>query len=234
MDKIAVNNFIVTLKKDVKAAKAMVAGNLTRKIGLLKKELETKKDDDVQTSKIESKIEKVHSDIKLLKTIDTYDISKDALMKPDPKHWNGIISNSKVSPKECLKARVICKTRVQKQVQQFRSQNIDCDEWLEEYFEFREKKRELITATLSDKKKKSRHSNVKKEKSLDRSYHTKRSEQCKDNQKTIHMKSEGLHPSWESKRREKAMLKEAFSKIVTDDGSASNHRKLLNTDVQTI
>lgn len=166
MDKIATNNFIVCLRKDVKAAKAMVAGNLTRKIVQLKEELE-KTDHEVQRAKIEAKIERIHSEIKMLKTIDNYLICKDAMLQVDAKYWNNKIGDSKAQPEECLKARVICKARVQKQIQNFRSQHADCDEWLNEYFEFREKKKELTST--NHKRHKRKQSSVYDKLKLDKS-----------------------------------------------------------------
>jgi hypothetical protein len=142
MDKIAANNLIVDLRTDIKAAKAMVAGNFARKIKELKKAME-KNDDSVKREKAEKKIEKLHRDIKLLKTIDPYLISKNAILKPDPKHWTNVIGDSKASEETILMARVISKGRIQKKVAEFRSGHKDCDEWLEEYFEYREKKRTL-------------------------------------------------------------------------------------------
>lgn len=157
MDKIATNNFIVVLRKDVKNAKAMVAGNLVRKIKEIRKasEKEGVKDEDAsKKNQVVEKINKVHSDIKQLKELDTYQICKKAIIKHDADHWKRMISDSKASKEDILTARVISKGKVQKEVAKFRSDHPDCDEWLEEYFEFREKKRQLTEAEINKRKQK--------------------------------------------------------------------------------
>lgn len=151
MDKIATNNLVVDLRTDVKAAKSMVAGNLVRKINELKKAIE-KDNDPAKKEKAEKKIEALHADIKLLKTIDPYIICKNAILKPDPKHWSDLVGDSKAPEETKLMARVIAKGRIQKQVAKFRSDHKDCGEWLEEYFEFREKKRELTEVKVAKRK----------------------------------------------------------------------------------
>lgn len=142
MDKIAANNHFVTLRKEVKKAKAMVCGNLIRKITKLRKE-EEKLEDEKLIAKIQGKIANILNEIKLIKTIDSYLVAKNATLRPDPSQWDKVISDCKVTVEERAMARLIVKNNVQKQVLKFRGDHKDCDEWLNEYIEFREKKREL-------------------------------------------------------------------------------------------
>lgn len=153
MDKRAANDHLVMLQKEIKNAKSMVSGNLIRKISKLKQEAD-KLSDQEQKEKIEQKIEKIYEELKLLKKLDGYTIAKKATINPNIEQWQKIISHSKATPDDRLTGRVILKNRVQKQVAKFRSDHKDCDEWFNEYIEFREKKRELLTTTKPIKKRK--------------------------------------------------------------------------------
>lgn len=233
MDKIAANNHFVTLKKEIKKAKAMVSGNLVRKINKLKQDKE-KIEVEEQIKKMDSKIEHVHNEIKLLKTIDSYAIAKKATCNIDLVFWNKLISDSKAKSEDILTARVITKNNVQKQVAKFRNDHKDCDEWLSEYIEYREKKRELISSTRRsfkpDKSKKAfgtkkeggkrRHTersvdldrkplNPNSRRKPEKRFFEKRDEGERGNHNDTQLES--LHPSWESKRKEKELLKAAFS-----------------------
>lgn len=142
MDKIAANNHFVLLRKEVKKAKAMVSGNLIRKVNKLKEE-KSKLEDETQIKKIDDKIEGLLEELRQLKTLDTYIVGKLATLKPDPKHWDKTICDSKATHEERCIARVISKNNIKKQVAKFRSDHKDCDEWINEYIEFREKKKEI-------------------------------------------------------------------------------------------
>jgi len=142
MDKIAANNHFVTMRKEIKKAKAMVCGNLVRKINKCKQERDRTQDED-KHKKLDRRISNLHDEIKLLKTLDAYTIAKAATLKHEPEYWAKLVSHPKASIQERLTGRVVTKNNVQKQIHTFRSGHIDCDEWLEQYIEFREKKKEL-------------------------------------------------------------------------------------------
>lgn len=143
MDKIAANNHFVTMNKEIKKAKAMVAGNLIRKINKLKSEKEKFHEDKARIEKIDKKVENILADTKRLKHLDSQEIAKLATLKPEIKLWNKIVEDSKVNAENRLIARVITKNNVQKQVSKFRNDHKDCDEWINEYIEYKEKKRQL-------------------------------------------------------------------------------------------
>lgn len=244
MDKIAANSHFVSLRKEVKKAKAMVAGNLIRKINKLKQEKDKLSDED-QQKKSDDKIDKIHTETKLLKTLDSYLICKKATVNPDKKFWNDIISNTKSTAEERLIARIICKNNIQKQVAKFRSDHKECDEWLTEYLEYRDKKKELKEAQASTKVVKTKkHSNKSQDAQKQTTGHRnlskvaeKRNKINKNNGSPLKrhndssMKSdnddqepEHLHPSWQSKRKEKELLKAALS------GQMQPKRIILNKD----
>lgn len=227
MDKIATNNYIVALRKEVKNAKNMVAGNLIRKINKLKQEKE-KTEDEAQQKKLDDKIENIYSETKLIKTLDVYPICKKVTLKPDTKYWNNVIGDTKSTAEDRLSARIICKNNVQKRVANFRNDHKDCDEWLEEYFEFREKKKELEMVPKKARREQrpsdradgdelneshghrnNRHTFTNKGA---RQYREKSSNfnDESDTSKKV-QESEQLHPSWASKKREKELLKAALS-----------------------
>lgn len=240
MDKIAANNHFVVLRKEIKKAKAMVAGKLIRKIKEQKKESEGV-EDEVKSGKIRNKIDAIYEEIRLLKTLDSYPIAKQATMKPGKEHWDKLASHSKASPEERLSALVICKNNVQKQVSKFRDDHKDCDEWLEEYIEYREKKNELVNP--SKRHKKGTRNGPKKAVVTQESARPQKQNKSKGAPKPIH-KGQGeksqskngmsaskditaqndkeiLHPSWESKRKEKELLKAALS------GQAGRPKKVI-------
>lgn len=142
MDKLAANNHFVVMKKEIKKAKSMVSGNLIRKIRELKESKQKVKDQNLE-KKLDSKIENVLNQIKVLKSLDPYSVAKQATLKPDIKMWTKLIEDAKVTTEERLIARVIAKNNIQKQVNKFRQEN-QCDEWINEYIEYREKKKELL------------------------------------------------------------------------------------------
>lgn len=215
MDKIAANNHFVTMRKEIKKAKAMVSGNLIRKINKLKQEKE-KLEDEAQ-KKIDDKIDKVLKEIKLLKTIDAYEAAKHGTIRPDPKIWEKVICDSKATAEQILEARILTKNNVQKCITKFRSDCKDCDEWFSEYIEYREKKRELTEATKpfkrKEKKSKNEKNRPKTEKKENFSEHSKANHRIatKFDEKKRKDQTETLHPSWESKRKEKELLKAALS-----------------------
>lgn len=147
MDKIAANNHLVQMRKEIKKAKAMVSGNLIRKMAKLKKEKE-RTEDEKHVSKIDDKIERIFSETRLIKSLDADQISKRVTLKPDAKYWNDVIDNSKSTDEERLQARIISKNNIWKQVSKFREENKECDEWLEEYFEYREKKKDIVGSRM--------------------------------------------------------------------------------------
>lgn len=216
MDKIAANNHFVSMRKEIKKAKAMVSGNLIRKINKLKQEKE-KLEDQAQRKKIDDKIDKVLREIKLLKTIDAYEVAKHGTIRPDPKVWEKLICDSKATAEQILEARILTKNNVQKCITKFRSDCRDCDEWFSEYIEYREKKRELTEATKpfkrKEKRSKNENSRSKTEKKENFSEHSKAKHRgaTKLDGKKATDQAETLHPSWESKRKEKELLKAALS-----------------------
>lgn len=224
MDKIAANNHFVAMRKEIKKAKAMVSGNLIRKINKLKQEKD-KLEDELQKSKIDDKVDRILNEIKLLKIIDSYEISKHATVRPDPKEWNKVINDSKATPEQILEARIITKNNVQKCIMKFRSDCIDCDEWLNEYIEYREKKRDLTKVTKPFKRKDKRSENDKRDKprinnkkdnfsdrfSKKSRDFNKHESKGKKEQVKFEDKSDKLHPSWEIKKKEKERLKAALS-----------------------
>lgn len=236
MDKIAANNHFVTLRKELKKAKAMVTGNLVRKINKLKQDKEEINDEE-QIKKVDNKIERIHDEIKLLKTIDSYEIAKKATRNTDLVYWNKLISDSKAKTEDILTARVITKNNVQKQVAKFRNDHKDYDEWLNEYIEYREKKRELISTprqsfkpdkskrfekTFGTKREGRKGRDSERSVDLDRkplNPNSRRKSEKRFSEKGIEDEKgndnktqlESLHPSWESKRKEKELLKAAFS-----------------------
>lgn len=145
MDKIAANNHFVNMRKEIKKAKAFVAKNLIGKIREIKKEKEKLTDcDDTKIVKLDNKIETILNEIKLIKSLDLYSIAKQATLKPDRDLWKKMIGDSKATTEERLTARVIAKKNILDKVDQFRSNYKDCDEWLNEYIEYREKKKSII------------------------------------------------------------------------------------------
>ena len=235
MDKLAANKHYQLMRNEIKKAKAMVAGRLIRKVNSLKKEQE-KAEDEKQSEKFNGRIEKALNETKLLKTLDPYELCKKATLNPDIKYWKDVAGNTKSTTEERLTGLVLSKNNIHRQVQKFKSENKDCDEWLEEYFEYREKKKELEIAS-STKNKKRKKESTEKEKARDKEpsfkkkfdkkdkfdgnkNKTKKNTQFDNKQghsknKNSHAKDnnedEQLHPSWASKRKEKELLKAALS-----------------------
>lgn len=245
MDKIAANNHFVVLRKEIKKAKAMVSGNLIRKINKHKQDKEKVLDEE-QVNKIDNKIEHILGQIKLLKTLDSYEIAKKATLNTDINHWNKVVSDSKAKSEDTLIARVIIKNNVQKQVAKFRDDYKDCDEWLNEYIEYRERKKELEASAKGsrwkykpDKNKVGRKNNNKK---ADQSKKTKRKDQelnvkpksieknfNKIARKPNHFRDtevESLHPSWECKRREKELASRELLKAALS-GQVKQSKKII-------
>lgn len=241
MDKIAANNHFVVLRKEIKKSKAMVAGNLVRKLNA-HKQSKDRIDDSERIEKIDVKIERIFDDIKLLKKIDSFEIAKKATCKTDLEYWGKLINDSKAKNEDILTARVIVKSNIQKQVAKFRNDHKDCDEWLNEYIEYREKKKELLVSSkrldrrrLSPEERGRRFVNnqqgAKKRNEKFDQYSDKKSSvpnrRKKLDKRTAEkwvneeekkklgdsMQSESLHPSWESKRKEKELLKAAFNQL---------------------
>lgn len=236
MDKKAANNHLVLLQKEVKNAKNMVGGNLIRKIQELKKVKEKNDQDPEIASKMDVKIDKIYSEIKLLKTLDNYEISKQATLIPDKSNWQKTICDSLATTEQRLMGRVILKNKVQKLVDKFRSEHKDCDEWINEYIEFREKKKEIESGSTAKPKKFSKSSRNTKDKpqnfNRERAFNTRQNNETrsfKSNSKGLrnyqtkigaeiskgvepnNSDTQALHPSWEVKRREKELLKAALS-----------------------
>jgi len=236
MEKIATNNHIVVLRKEIKHAKAMVSGNLIRRI----KELKAKQDkleDEAEKKRIESKIERIYSETKLIQKLDSYEVAKKATLTPDKKIWETLLSSDKATPEDRLTCRIIMKNNIQKRLTKFRDEYKDCDEWLEEYFEYRDKKKQMEEAAgiERNRRKKSKSKIGKRDKKTKgagipesgssrvsktdsappRSHSTKKSsiQESNRNDSQIHIDSD-LHPSWASKKREKELLKKALQSIV--------------------
>lgn len=215
----------------------MVAGNFVRKLNKHKQD-KIKIGDEEQIKKIDAKIERVHDDIKLLKKINSYEIAKKATCKTDLEYWNKLISDCKAKREDILTARVIIKNNIQKQVAKFRNDHKDCDEWLNEYIEYREKKRELMASPkervgrkFKNKEKKFIHRKGAKKidenvdhrdddrkplgsdskRQFDKASHEKLGKEEEKERRSDDTQTKPLHPSWESKRREKELLKAAFS-----------------------
>lgn len=234
MDKVAANNHFVSMRKEVKKAKAMVAQKLIRKISKLKQEKE-KATDDAEKQKIDSKIEKVYGETKIVKVLDSYNISKQATLKPGADVWNKVVDTSQ-SSEERLIALVICKNNIQRRVKTFREDNKDLDEWINEYIEYREKKREIKEGTgriskrqskaksasksdkASQKHIKAERTKTKPNKYSDSGSRTRRQPSLDSSQGDADVEDkvkkahdhEHLHPSWDAKRREKDMVKMAL------------------------
>lgn len=143
MDKIAANNYFTKLRKEIKKSKAMVCGNLVRKIKELNKEKE-KTQDEVTDKKLDAKIEKLQQQIKITKSLDWYEVAKDVTMKPNFDTWANLVCSSQTDLKLNAKARIVSKNNIKKLVTSFRSERTDLDEWLEEYLEFRETKKDIM------------------------------------------------------------------------------------------
>lgn len=178
MDKIAANNHFVSMQKEIKKAKAMVSGNLIRRINKLKEDRDRHPDDENHVSKVNGKIDKILTDVKLLKKIDPYLIAKSATLKPDHNHWDRLMNDCNASAEDVLIAKVICKNNISKQVNKFRNDHKDCDEWLNEYIEYREKKKEILKQDFKPTKKK----NQSKDKKFTK--HEKRNDNRKFGKKT--------------------------------------------------
>lgn len=143
MDKIAANNQFTKLRKEIKKAKAMLGGHFVRKIKELNKEKE-KAQNESQIEKINARIKHKYDELKMIKDLDWYIVAKDATLKPDFDYWNKLISDLKKPVEERLEARVICKNNLKKQIQTFRSERPELDEWINEYIEYREKKKDIV------------------------------------------------------------------------------------------
>lgn len=232
MDKIAANNLIVSLRKEIKKAKSMVAGNLIRKINSLKTELQSIKD-QAQIEKVNNKIIHISHEVKLLKTLDNYEISKKALLIPDVKIWAKTIGDSKASPEDRLIGRVVQKNAVQKLVSGFVNDHKEYMEWFNEYLEYRDKKKDWEKDKLDKKAtaKQSKNSRVKKG-AKSRSAHprykadrVRKREKVSNGEEPALLASSpeisdeasdsedisNLHPSWVCKKKEKELLKAALS-----------------------
>lgn len=117
----------------------MVAGNLIRKMRKLKLELESTTDQH-QIDKLNRKIDQMHKEIKVLKMLDNYEISKKAILAPDVKKWKKMICDTKIE--DHLTAMVILKNAVQRHISKFVSEHENYMEWFNEYLELRDKKKE--------------------------------------------------------------------------------------------
>lgn len=246
MDKIAANNHFVSLRKEAKKAKAMVAGNLIRKINKLKQEKE-KATDDAQKDKIKSKIERIYSETKLLKGLDLYEVCKEATLKSGTEIWDKILAKTQSTPEERLKARLICKNSIQKRVKTFREENTDLDEWIDEYIEYREKKREIkehagllpktpqrlptgkSNSFSNDKTKahgkKPGMRKVNDNKPRHRVDSSSMDSETSGTKLSTELESEQLHPSWDAKRKQKNVVKMAL------EGQVKSHKiDLTNLD----
>lgn len=232
MDKIAANDYFVALRKEAKKAKAMVAGNLIRKMAKLKEDKESAV--DAQKERLELKIERLYCEIKLLKNLDLYEVCKQATLKPGTNPWHKVLAKTQSSPEERLMARLICKNNIQRQVKTFREENTDLDEWINEYIEYREKKRE-IKGQVGLQSKKQSPNKLARTKYLDDSSRigVPKSGNTTERKSTkVSKKGQGrqgssisetptldsgskqecdrLHPSWDAKRKEKNLVKMAL------------------------
>ena len=151
MDKVAVNNLLTSLKKEIKKSKGMVAQRIVRKIKELKKQRENV-EDEAQLQQIEKAIDRHHSDIKLLKSLDPYLISKKAILRLDSNEWKKMINNAKFKKEDQLCAQIVTKNTFRSKLDTFVKERPDMSEWIEEYFSFREKKKEIEAAPNRMKK----------------------------------------------------------------------------------
>lgn len=152
------------MRREVKKAKAMVKGNLIRKLKKLNME-KNECSDDVQSELLDNKIEKILKRLKIIKVLDCYQISRDVTKKPDIKHWNRIKYDSKSSDEDILIASIVTKNNIQQRVMIFRNDHQDLDEWFDEYIEYREKKKDIINGqSLTDVEGNKRNINKNKKK----------------------------------------------------------------------
>lgn len=134
MEKVAVNNLVVVLRRLLKTERVFQIKKMTSEI----KKLENSKGPNAE--KRRQKAARWKDQVKYLKKVDLTTVARRALAAEEP--WKSVLVRSDATPEERALARLVDRPRVQKEIEEFRNANTDWREWLPKIYDAWEKRRE--------------------------------------------------------------------------------------------
>lgn len=134
MEKVAVNNLVVVLRRLLKTERVFLIRKMTSEI----RKLENSKGPDAD--KRRQKGARWKDQVNYLKKVDLTTIAREALAAEEP--WKNVLVRSDSTPEERAMARLVDRPGVQKVIQEFRSANTDWKEWLPKIYDAWEKRKE--------------------------------------------------------------------------------------------
>lgn len=133
MEKLAVNNLVVILRRKLKMERVL----LIRKMSAQIRKLGESKGPDAEKRK--QKGARWEDQVKYLRRVDLTAVARQALGGEEP--WQNVLVRDS-TPEERAVARLIGRPKVQQLVNQFRKENEDWKEWLPKVYEAWEKRKE--------------------------------------------------------------------------------------------
>ncbi|XP_050046091.1 serum response factor-binding protein 1 isoform X1 [Dermacentor andersoni] len=134
MEKVAVNNLVVVLRRLLKTERVFLIRKMTSEI----RKLENSKGPDAH--KRRQKGVRWKDQVNYLKKVDLTTIARQALAAEEP--WKNVLVRSDSTPEERAMARLIDRPGVQKVIQEFRGANTDWKEWLPKIYDAWDKRKE--------------------------------------------------------------------------------------------
>ncbi|GBM63372.1 hypothetical protein AVEN_185477-1 [Araneus ventricosus] len=154
MDKIKVNNQVVSMRKFVKQAKIHAINKCTKQI----KFLENRKGNEEQMAKTKRKLQRLLEEVKILKKIKPDSVSKLALSKA--KDWKAVLAEKNVPLEERCFAMLANHPPVQESVEKFHSDNSELISKIPELVKEWEEKKSR-SSQINKKKQKGQQDNAK-------------------------------------------------------------------------
>lgn len=133
MEKIAVNNLVVTIRQKLKVERFLL---IRKMYGQIKKMAEFK---GLDAEKRKQKAARWEDQVKYLKRVDLTTVARQALAGEEP--WQNVLVRKDSTPEQRAVARLIGRPTVQQIVNQFRKENEDWKEWLPKVYEAWEKRK---------------------------------------------------------------------------------------------
>lgn len=127
MEKLAVNNLVVILRRKLKMERVLLVRKM---MGQIKKLGEAKGPD---AEKRKQKGARWNDQVKYLKKVDLTTVARQALAAEEP--WQNVLVRKDSTPEQRAVARLVGRPTVQQIVNQFRKENEDWKEWLPKVYE---------------------------------------------------------------------------------------------------